>query len=112
MDYLDHHSKLMKADLLRGFDADARVRIADCIVVIAEDLGSDSPEPDCALIAVNAESASLTGRIDSTAHMLCVRRAEFERTVRRVFPDDVVPRVVATLFPSPQSGRHHPKVQS
>lgn len=101
MDYLDHHSSLIDAPFLGKFDAGTRVRIADSILVIAEDLNGALPEADIALIAIGPDSADLVREVDPDAHMLCVWRAEFERIVHRMFPEDLAPRVIKTLFPHP-----------
>lgn len=101
MDYLDHHSVLVDAEFLGKFGVGTRSRIADCILVIAQDLHNELPEAECALIAIGDESAHLVSDVKPDAHMLCVWRAEFERIARRMFPDDLAREVINTLFPHP-----------
>lgn len=101
MDYLDHHSKLMNADFLGKFDSGTRVKIADCILVIAEDIRGELPAAEVVLIAVTLDSAHIVDEVDREFHMLCVWRKELERIAYRMFPEELARRVVHTLFPIP-----------
>ena len=101
MDYLDHHSKLMNADFLGNFDSGTRVKMVDCILVIAEDIRGELPADEFVLIAISHDSAHVVQAVETEFHMLCVRRKDLERTAFRMFPEDLARTLVQTLFPIP-----------